>query len=138
MPDSEKHHGTSTPERLARIEAIVASQQREQSRQSSILERISETLSQLSMASKDVERLTGEISALNRDWGLASEESERERRKIWDHMHEMDKRMGERMSKAESDIRDIRTYAKAYIAGIAVAAGALAFMGSFVAQIIGG
>ena len=82
MPDSEKHHGTSTPERLARIEAIVASQQREQSRQSSILERISETLSQLSTASRDVQRLTGEISALNRDWGLASEESERERRKL--------------------------------------------------------
>lgn len=139
MPDkSQLPHASSTAERLARIEAIVAAQQREQTRQGDILEKMSDMLGGISTASRDVDKLTAEVKALNADWGLAMDESARERRKIWDSIHDMDRRIEGRISKAESDIRDLRTYAKAYIAGIAATAGILAFIGSFVAQIIGG
>ena|GEM_PF-5525374 len=139
MPDkSQPSHALSTPERLARIEAIVAAHQREQTRQGDILEKMSDMLGGISTASRDINKLTDEVKALNVDWGLAMQESTRERRKIWERIHEVEKQLGDRISKAESDIRDLRTYAKAYVAGIAVAAGVLAFVGSFVAQIIGG
>jgi len=139
VPDtSQPPHAISPAERLARIEGIVAAQQREQTRQGDILEKMSDMLGGMSTAQRDVNKLADEVKALNADWGLAMTESARERRKIWERIHEVEKSLGDRMSKAESDIRDIRTYAKAYIAGIAVAAGGLAFMGSFVAQLIGG
>jgi len=139
VPDkSQPPHATSPAERLARIEAIVAAQQREQTRQGDILEKMSDMLGGISTAQRDINKMTDEVKALNTDWNLAMTESTRERRKIWERIHEVEKQLGDRMSKAESDIRDLRTYAKAYIAGIAATAGLLAFIGSFVAQIIGG
>jgi chromosome segregation ATPase len=158
LADVDNRYGNdeTQAERLARIEQAMSSHSREQKRHSEILVKLEESshrvaisLERLAASADGIKEMQAELSAINKDIDLYKrdtgrdiilhrDEINRDVRRIWDRIHEMEKAVQNELANIKSDVRDIKTYAKAYMAALLFIAGAASAIGSFIANIVGG